>query len=74
MQYQMKKSRDWYHDLMLDCVGYVQRYGCANDYFQPSNNRSALLDAHRSADNHYEDSKNTNVDKDTLMRFGSREY
>ena len=30
MQYQMKKSRDWYHDLPLDCAGDIaQRYGCA---------------------------------------------
>ena len=30
MQYQMKKSRSWYHDLPLDCAGDIaQRYGCA---------------------------------------------
>lgn len=30
MQYQMKKSRDWYNDLPLDCAGDIaQRYGCA---------------------------------------------
>ncbi len=30
MQYQMKKSRDWYYDLPLDCAGDIaQRYGCA---------------------------------------------
>lgn len=30
MQYQMKKSRGWYHDLPLDCAGDIaQRYGCA---------------------------------------------
>lgn len=30
MQYQMKKQRDWYHDLPLDCAGDIaQRYGAA---------------------------------------------
>ena len=30
MQYQMKKSRDWYSDLPLNCDGDIaQRYGCA---------------------------------------------
>lgn len=30
MQYQMKKPRDWYSDLPLDCDGDIaQRYGCA---------------------------------------------